>query len=107
MIVRSRTIRTREIERSVKELLPEVTLNDFEQIIKIGQKGHLRHLPPSIIAWQSITSHVRHNHTEYDQLLLEGYDAEAARHFVIEEMNQILEQWGSTRFIDPAIEELT
>ena len=81
-------------------MLPKVTLDDFQQIETIAQRGHLRHLPPTIVAWQAITTHIRHNHTEYDKLLAEGYDAESARHFVLEAMNEKLDEWGCLRRID-------
>ncbi len=50
--------------------------------------GHLRHLPPSIRAWQALTSHIRHTHTEYDEMLKDGYDQDTARHFVFDEINE-------------------
>jgi len=86
--------------RALREMLPRVTLSDFEAICEICSRGHLRHLPPSIRAWQATTTHIRHNHTEYDTLLADGYDQEAARHFVIPEINEKLEEWGSSKTID-------
>lgn len=99
MFAFNRHKRRKEVKELVSTLLPHVSLSDFEKIIEIAEKGHLRHLPPSIIAWQSITTHIRHNHTEYDTLLAEGYDVEAAKHFVLDDMNEKLEQWGSVKFI--------
>jgi len=78
----------------LRELVPIVSLDDFLAIEEIANAGHLRHLPPSIAVWQATTTHIRHAHTDYDALLSEGYDAESARHFVLEEMNEILLQWG-------------
>ncbi|CAA7612913.1 DUF2293 domain-containing protein [Magnetospirillum sp. UT-4] len=49
---------------------------------------------PEAAAWLSLTAHVRHLHTEYDQLLAEGYDADSARHFVLEATNAVLADWG-------------
>ena len=69
-----------------------------------GEAGHLRHLPPSIAAWQAITARVRHAHTEYDTLLEEGYDRDSALHFVIHEMHEILLQWGCTKTIETSID---
>jgi hypothetical protein len=48
---------------------------------------------------------VRHEHTEYDTLLGEGYDREAARFFVVGEMNDTLARWGCARRIDPDAED--
>lgn len=74
-------------------------MSDFQAIEEIANAGHLRHLPPSISAWQAITTHIRHAHTDYDSLLGDGYDTESARHFVLAEMNEILTQWGCQKQI--------
>ena len=76
-------------------------MRDAEAILEKAVAGHLRHLPPSISLWQATTSYVRHELTEYDTLLEEGYDRDAARHFVIDDMNGVLEAWGCARRIDP------
>ncbi len=89
----------REIKRHLRELVPIVSMEDFLAIEEIANAGHLRHLPPSIAAWQAITTRVRHTHTDYDNLLAEGYDAESARHFVLDDMNEILLEWGCQRQI--------
>lgn len=83
-----------KLTKLLREMLPSVTLADFQAILAITERGHLRHLPPSIIAWQAITTHIRHNHTDYDALLDDGYDSESARHFVLNEINEKLEAWG-------------
>lgn len=90
------------LKKMLREMLPKITMADFAAIEEIAQRGHLRHLPPGIIAWQAITTHVRHNHTEYDQLLEEGYDSDSARHFVLDAMNNKLAEWGCLRQIEEA-----
>lgn len=80
--------------------MPRVSLADFQAIEDIALRGHLRHLPPTIIAWQATTTHIRHVYTEYDQLLEEGYDREAARHFVLDGINRKLAKWGSLRRLE-------
>ena len=89
--------RKNEIRKHLRVLIPNVTMEDFLEIEAIADAGHLRHLPPSIIAWQAITTRIRHAHTEYDELLKEGYDAESARHFVIDAINDKLAEWGATK----------
>jgi hypothetical protein len=89
-----------KLTKLLREMLPQITLSDFQAIEEIAKRGHLRHLPPGIIAWQAITTHVRHNHTEYDQLLEEGYDSDSARHFVLDVMNEKLAEWGCLRRIE-------
>ena len=43
---------------------------------------------------------MRHEHTDYDDLLAEGYDAESARHFVLDDMNEVLTGWGATKLVE-------
>ncbi|MCB1440071.1 MAG: DUF2293 domain-containing protein [Nitratireductor sp.] len=93
------TRRNKDVAKALRELVPRATLADFEAVMEIAMRGHLRHLPPGIIAWQALTTHVRHNHTEYDALLEDGYDSQSARHFVLDRMNEVLAEWGSPRRI--------
>jgi len=85
---------SREIKKRLREMVPNSTMEDFLAIEEIANSGHLRHLPPSIRAWQALTTHIRHNHTNYDELLDDGYDKDSARHFVLEDINETLELWG-------------
>lgn len=75
-------------------------LADFVAVEEAAATRHLRHLPPAIALWQALGAHVRHAHTEYDVLLDEGYDRDAARHFVADKMNDVLAEWGCHRRID-------
>ena len=93
------TRKSKEIARQLRQLVPMVPLEDFLEIEKSANAGHLRHLPPSIRAWQAVTTRARHAHTDYDELLSEGYDQDAARHFVLDALNAKLEDWGCTRRI--------
>ncbi len=95
-----KTKRQKLIAEALRSLLPMVPLSDFSSIQQSAGAGHLRHLPPSIATRQAITSHIRHRHTDYDQLLEEGYDRDSARHFVLDDMNNVLEDWGSSLRID-------
>lgn len=83
--------------KQIRELVPQVSLADFEAIVEIATAGHLRHLPPSIAAWQAVTSRARHAHTSYDELLEEGYEPESARYFVLDDINECLSRWGCSR----------
>ena len=98
----SRSKRKNETLKALRLLIPGASLADFVAIMEIAERGHLRHLPPTIIAWQAVTTHIRHNHTDYDMLLEDGYDSTSARHFVLETMNGVLQAWGATRQIDNA-----
>lgn len=93
------TKRQKEMRKALRVLLPRIPMGDAEAILTVALAGHLRHLPPTIALWQATTSHVRHEHTEYDALLQEGYDRDAARFFVIETINDTLREWGCNREI--------
>lgn len=92
--------KSKEVKRRLRELIPNVTMEDFLAIEEKADAGHLRHLPPSIRAWQALTTYIRHAHTEYDQMLTEGYDQDTARHFVFDEINEKLLEWGSTKTLE-------
>ncbi|SRR5690606_3616237 len=91
------TKRQRDMRKALRALLPRVPFSDAEAILQTALSGHLRHLPPSIALWQAVTSRVRHAHTDYDQLLDEGYERDAARFFVVEAMNDVLSDWGCAK----------
>lgn len=88
------------MRKALRALLPRVPMHDAEAVLSVALAGHLRHLPPSIALWQAVTSHVRHDLTDYDRLLDEGYDRDAARYFVVEEMNDVLRGWGCNRAVE-------
>ncbi len=94
-----------EMSKALNALVPLAPLADVLVIKEIAHKRHLRHLPAPIGAWLAVTTHVRHNHTDYDALLDEGYDSDSARHFVLDDMNAVLRDWQSSRFIDPDEDE--
>ncbi|MFK7902935.1 MAG: DUF2293 domain-containing protein [Nitratireductor sp.] len=99
-MIRNRAARLREVKKTLKLMVPHASLSDFEKIMKIADSQHLNHLPTPILAWRSLTTHIRHNHSDYDALLEEGYDIESAKHFVLDEMNAVLESWGASKRIE-------
>lgn len=99
-MIRDKAARIREVRKTLKLMVPNASLSDFDKILNIAERAHLRHLPSPILTWRSITSHIRHNHTDYDALLEEGYDIESAKHFVLKSMNETLEAWGATKRIE-------
>lgn len=94
------TKRQKEMRKGLRALLPRVPMADAEAILDIALAGHLKHLPPSIALWQAVTSHIRHDKTDYDALLDDGYDRDAARFFVIDDINAVLQDWGSARRLE-------
>ncbi len=99
------TGRQRGIAKMLTALLPMAPYSDIEQIRSDASAPHLRALPPGIAVWLATVAHIRHQHTDYDRLLAEDYDRDAARFFVVDEINRVLTSWRATRLLDPDGEE--
>ncbi len=99
------TSRQREIAKQLRSLCPMMPLADFGPVVEAANAKHMKYLPPSIALWQALGARVRHEHTEYEALLDEGYDRDAARFFVVNAMNEILADWGCSRRIETADSE--
>jgi hypothetical protein len=93
--------RREAIESAVRILAPRIPRHEFESVLDhaLGSRG-LHTASPEAAAWLSITAYIRHRLTDYDSLLDEGYDVDSARFFVLEEMNAILDEWGSPRRVE-------
>lgn len=101
------TGRQRAINKALTALLPMAPLADAERIRELAGQRKLRELPPAIAVWIATVTHVRHEHSSYDTLLDEGYDRDAARFFVVDEINRTLTRWRATRLLDADAEEET
>jgi hypothetical protein len=90
--------RREAIESAVRILAPRIPRHEFEAVTDhaLGSRG-LHAASPETAAWLSLTAYIRHRLTDYDDLLDDGYDMESARFFVLDDMNAILEEWGSSR----------
>ncbi|MBA3448805.1 MAG: DUF2293 domain-containing protein [Pseudaminobacter sp.] len=95
------TGRQRAIARALTALLPLAPYADTEKIRAEAGARHLKTMPPSIAVWLATIAHIRHQHTDYEGLLDEGYDRDAARFFVVDETNAVLTRWRATRLLDP------
>jgi len=95
------TGRRRALARALAALLPMAPLADIEAIRAEAAARHMRALPPTVAVWLATIAHVRHQHTEYDRLLAEGYDRDSARFFVLDRMNAVLTTWRATRLLQP------
>jgi hypothetical protein len=71
---------------------------------KVLDSPGLSRAAPDTAAWLALVSYARHVFTEYDDLLEEGYDRDAARHFVAADLEKILAGWGVTRRLPTADE---
>ena len=94
------TKRQKDIAKSLTLLVPGAMFIDAEPIRERAAKRRYKALPASTSVWLAIVTHIRHVHTDYDALLEEGYERDAARHFVLDAINQKLTQWRATRFLD-------
>ncbi|MGC4025413.1 MAG: DUF2293 domain-containing protein [Mesorhizobium sp.] len=99
------TQRQRAIAKALTTLLPWAPYSDTEVIRAEANAVHMKTLPPSVAIWLATVAHVRHQHTEYDRLLAEGYDRDSARFFVIDKINDVLTRWRATRLLDPDDED--
>lgn len=99
------TARQRAVGKALSTLVPYAPLADTQKIREGANDRSLRDLPPSVAVWLATVAHVRHVHTEYDALLEEGYDRDAARFFVVDGINRVLTSWRATRLLEPDGEE--
>ncbi len=88
------------VEAALARLAPKVPDFEAEAIVDraLASTG-LRNAAPETAAWLGLVSYARHVFTEYDSLLEEGYDQDSARHFVLDDLNAILAEWGVRRRI--------
>jgi hypothetical protein len=99
------TERQKAIARGLTLLIPGAPWSDAEIIRQTAAGRQLKTLPPSVALWLTTVAHIRHVHTDYDELLAEGYDQPSARHFVVEQINEMLTTWRATRLLDPDVDD--
>ncbi len=90
--------RREEIKAAVRRLAPKIPRHELGAVIDhaLTSRG-LRTAAPENAAWLSLVAYARHAHTDYDELLDQGYDAESARHFVADAIDAALAAWGARR----------
>jgi hypothetical protein len=93
------TRRQQAIRKALRALAPGIPLSDAEAVLELAGRNHMKALPPATALWLALGSHVRHSHTDYDRLLAEGYERDAARFFVIDQTDDILSSWGCQRSV--------
>lgn len=99
------TERQRAIAKGLTLLIPLAPWSDAEAIREAAGARKLKALPPSVALWLATVAHIRHVHTGYDALLAEGYDRDAARFFVIDEINAVLTSWRASRLLEAEEDE--
>lgn len=93
-------MRREELAKALRYLAPQIPDFEFDAVIDHAMMSPtLNRAVPETALWLSMTAYIRHNFTDYDTLLDDGYDVESARHFVLEGMNEKLAEWGVKRRI--------
>ncbi len=83
---------------ALRRLAPSIPPHEFGAVIDHAlDSAGLKSAAPETAAWLSLVAYVRHTFTDYDELLAQGYDRDSARHFVADEMTQVLSHWGVRR----------
>lgn len=95
------TGRQKAVSKALTALLPQAPYSDIEPIRAAANDRKLRGLPPSVAVWLATIAHIRHEHSDYDTLLKDGYDRDSARFFVVDQINAVLTNWRATRLLDP------
>jgi hypothetical protein len=91
-----------DIEIALRRLAPAIPSHEFGAVVDhaLDSPG-LNVASPERAAWLSLVAYVRHVLTDYDELLLEGYDQDSARFFVASEIAAVLSNWGVRRQLSP------
>ena len=71
------TQRQQSIRKALRALAPGIPLADAQAVVALAERRHMKDLPPTTALWLALGSHVRHVHTDYEQLLA-GHPARAA-----------------------------
>ena len=87
-----------DIEIALRRLAPGIPAHEFGAVVDhaVDSPG-LKAAAPESAAWLSLVAYVRHVFTDYDDLLMQDYDQDSARHFVADEIAAVLNDWGVRR----------
>ena len=90
--------RREALASALRHLAPKIPPHEFGAVIDHAlDSAALKSATPETAAWLSLVAYVRHTFTDYDALLAQGYDRDSARHFVADEMTEVLKHWGVRR----------
>lgn len=86
------------VAAALAHLAPRLPAFETEAVIDraLASPG-LRNAQAGNAAWLALVAYARHVFTEYDALLEDGYDRDSARHFVLDDLNDVLAEWGTRR----------
>lgn len=89
----------REFHGAVKKLFPQAPEGDVPEIVAramkkgSGRVGRTSRIAVEAKATLAVTAHVRHCHTNYDQLLKDGHNRGKARNQTYQKINEVLQAW--------------
>lgn len=87
--------RRERLADALRRIAPAIPVFDRAAVLDHAEDSSgLRQASPEAAAWLSLVAHIRHVHTDYQDLLDEGYDAASARHFALDSINAVLAEWG-------------
>jgi hypothetical protein len=90
--------RREAIEAALDRLAPRLPQHERMAVADHAlDSAGLRGAAPETAAWLALVAYARHVFTDYDALLAEGYDRDAARHFIVGELDAVLAGWGVRR----------
>jgi hypothetical protein len=99
------TRRHTELRKGLRVLAPLIPFSESEPVLERAAKLTRVDLTVNAALWLALVAHIRHRFTDYDSLLNEGYDRDAARHFVVDATEEILVRWGCSKRINTDAEE--
>jgi hypothetical protein len=99
------THRQQELRKALRVVVPLIPYSESEPVLERASKLTRSNLSIGAAIWLALVAHIRHRFTDYDELLGEGYDRDAARHFVVDSTEEVLQDWGCSRRIDVEAEE--
>jgi hypothetical protein len=99
------TRRQTELRKALRLLAPLIPYADSEPVLERAARLTRADLTVNAALWLALVSHVRHRFTDYDTLLADGYERDAARYFVVEDTQEILRGWGCTKAIQHGVED--
>lgn len=91
--------RLKDIRKAFTALFPLAPFVDAEPIREKASRKSMNAMTAEVAVWLSGIAHIRHEYTDYDILLGEGYGRDAARFFVVDEINAVLTDWRASRFL--------
>lgn len=98
--------RIKDIRNAFTVLFPLAPFIDAEPIRDKAGRASMNAMTAEVAVWLSGIAHIRHEYTDYDALLGQGYGRDAARFFVVDDINAVLTDWRASRFVSSE-EDLT